>query len=234
MSTPPHHAPPHRLPDVIENPQVQVGLLTAVGPARRGRTPEVRARREVRACSVLLGPLWVFTVYKVSGRRDRTSEIVASIAVVLADGGRPARVRALITMGAVTDTASTADRLRADPRGASRTSTRSRADIRGLELDRLSKRFGEIVALDGLNLEARPGRVLGFLGPNGAGKTTAMRCIFGLVVPDIGAVRWRGRTVGPARLAPVRLHARGARPLPTDARARAARLPRAAFRPRSS
>ncbi|HEX3268791.1 MAG TPA: ATP-binding cassette domain-containing protein [Gaiellaceae bacterium] len=72
-----------------------------------------------------------------------------------------------------------------------------RTDARGLELDGLTKRFGQIVALDGLSLEARPGRVLGFLGPNGAGKTTAMRCVFGLVVPDTGAVRWEGRTVGP-------------------------------------
>ena len=97
---------------------------------------------------------------------------------------------------ATTDTVSTPERLRVGSRGATRP-IGTRADIRGLELDRLSKRFGEIVALDGLSLEARPGRVLGFLGPNGAGKTTAMRCIFGLVVPDIGAVRWRGRPVGP-------------------------------------
>jgi ABC-2 type transport system ATP-binding protein len=74
---------------------------------------------------------------------------------------------------------------------------RARGHARGLELVGLTKRFGEIVALNGLSMEARPGRVLGFLGPNGAGKTTAMRCIFGLVAPDAGAVRWRGRTVGP-------------------------------------
>jgi ABC-2 type transport system ATP-binding protein len=40
--------------------------------------------------------------------------------------------------------------------------------------------------------------VLGFLGPNGAGKTTAMRCVFGLVHPDDGELRWQGRPVGPA------------------------------------
>ena len=98
-------------------------------------------------------------------------------------------------MGAVMDTGTTGTTARRPPR-ASTTITRSRADIRGLELDRLSKRFGEIVALDGLNLEARPGRVLGFLGPNGAGKTTAMHCIFGLVVPDTGPSAGRG-PVGP-------------------------------------
>jgi ABC-type dipeptide/oligopeptide/nickel transport system ATPase subunit len=41
-----------------------------------------------------------------------------------------------------------------------------------------------------------PGRIVGFLGPNGAGKTTTMRTIFGLVRPDRGEVRWRGKSVG--------------------------------------
>ena len=74
----------------------------------------------------------------------------------------------------------------------------SLGDVRGLELIGVTKRFGEILALDGLSLDVRPGRVLGFLGPNGAGKTTAMRCIFGLVRPDEGELRWQGRLVGPA------------------------------------
>ena len=64
-----------------------------------------------------------------------------------------------------------------------------------LLLDDLHKRFGEIVALDGATLSARPGRVLGFLGPNGAGKTTAMRSVFGLVALDAGRVTWAGRPV---------------------------------------
>jgi ABC-2 type transport system ATP-binding protein len=55
----------------------------------------------------------------------------------------------------------------------------------------LHKRYGEVVALDGLSLTARPGRLLGFLGPNGAGKTTAMRAVFGLVGLDAGTVTWR-------------------------------------------
>jgi ABC-2 type transport system ATP-binding protein len=40
-----------------------------------------------------------------------------------------------------------------------------------------------------------PGRILGFLGPNGAGKTTAMRCVFGLVIPDSGSVTWNGAPI---------------------------------------
>ena len=67
-----------------------------------------------------------------------------------------------------------------------------------LELTGLSKHFGEVVALDGAGLVARPGRILGFLGPNGAGKTTAMRAVFGLVALDAGTVQWKGRPVEPA------------------------------------
>jgi ABC-2 type transport system ATP-binding protein len=65
-----------------------------------------------------------------------------------------------------------------------------------LELDGLTKRYGDVVALDGCSLTVRPGRVVGLLGPNGAGKTTAMRCIFGLVQPDRGEVRWSGAAIG--------------------------------------
>ena len=62
-----------------------------------------------------------------------------------------------------------------------------------LELRSLRKAFGDVVALDGATLSARPGRILGFLGPNGAGKTTAMRAAFGLVALDGGEVAWQGR-----------------------------------------
>jgi ABC-2 type transport system ATP-binding protein len=64
-----------------------------------------------------------------------------------------------------------------------------------LEIDRLSKRYGSVTALDDATFAAQPGRLVGFLGPNGAGKTTAMRCIFGLARPDAGEVRWDGRAV---------------------------------------
>ncbi|MEX2419805.1 MAG: ATP-binding cassette domain-containing protein [Acidimicrobiia bacterium] len=67
-----------------------------------------------------------------------------------------------------------------------------------LELDQLSKRFGDIVALDEATLRAQPGRILGFLGPNGAGKTTAMRSIFGLVALDHGTVTWNDKPIDAA------------------------------------
>jgi ABC-2 type transport system ATP-binding protein len=66
-----------------------------------------------------------------------------------------------------------------------------------LEIRDLTKRFGDVVALDGANFSVAPGRIVGFLGPNGAGKTTTMRAIFGLVRLDRGEVRWRGKRVGP-------------------------------------
>jgi ABC-2 type transport system ATP-binding protein len=66
-----------------------------------------------------------------------------------------------------------------------------------LEVRDLTKRYGDVLALDGATFGAEPGRILGFLGPNGAGKTTTMRAIFGLVRPDGGDVSWRGRPVGP-------------------------------------
>jgi len=66
-----------------------------------------------------------------------------------------------------------------------------------LEIRDLTKHYGHVVALDGVSFSVAPGRIVGFLGPNGAGKTTTMRAIFGLVRPDRGDVRWRGKPVGP-------------------------------------
>jgi ABC-2 type transport system ATP-binding protein len=63
-----------------------------------------------------------------------------------------------------------------------------------LEVDRLAKRFGPVVALDGLSFEAPRGHVFGFLGANGAGKTTTMRIALGVLEADAGEVRWGGRS----------------------------------------
>src|SRR5580658_1046882 len=64
-----------------------------------------------------------------------------------------------------------------------------------LELRGLSRRYGDIVALDDLTFEVPSGQVVGFLGPNGAGKTTTMRAIFGLTDLDGGSVHWKGKAV---------------------------------------
>jgi ABC-2 type transport system ATP-binding protein len=57
----------------------------------------------------------------------------------------------------------------------------------------LTKRFGPVVAVDGLDMEVGPGRVTGFLGPNGAGKTTTLRMLLGLVRPTSGTATIGGR-----------------------------------------
>ena len=60
-----------------------------------------------------------------------------------------------------------------------------------LRLRELSKRFGDVVALDSLSFEVAPGQLFGFVGPNGAGKTTAMRIAIGVLDADAGDVTWR-------------------------------------------
>jgi ABC-2 type transport system ATP-binding protein len=67
-----------------------------------------------------------------------------------------------------------------------------------LELQGLTRRYGDLVALDDLSFTVAEGQMFGFVGPNGAGKTTAMRIILGVLAPDAGEVRWRGRPVDAA------------------------------------
>ncbi len=55
-----------------------------------------------------------------------------------------------------------------------------------IEIDRLCKRFGPIVAVDDVSFSVARGEVLGFLGPNGAGKSTAMKIVAGFLAPDSG------------------------------------------------
>jgi ABC-2 type transport system ATP-binding protein len=62
-----------------------------------------------------------------------------------------------------------------------------------IEVEHLSKRYGEKLAVNGLDFVVRPGVVTGFLGPNGAGKSTTMRMIAGLDEPTAGRVRVNGR-----------------------------------------
>jgi len=64
-----------------------------------------------------------------------------------------------------------------------------------IELRGLTKRFGDAVALDGVDLVVRPGVVFGFLGRNGAGKTTALRILSGLARPTAGTAHVLGHDV---------------------------------------
>jgi ABC-2 type transport system ATP-binding protein len=62
-----------------------------------------------------------------------------------------------------------------------------------ITIEGLTKRFGEVVAVDDLSFEGNHGTVVGFLGPNGAGKTTTLRTLLGLVSPTAGTARIDGR-----------------------------------------
>jgi ABC-2 type transport system ATP-binding protein len=57
----------------------------------------------------------------------------------------------------------------------------------------LTKRFGDVLAVDDLSFEVDQGTVVGFLGPNGAGKTTTLRTLLGLVTPTAGTARIDGK-----------------------------------------
>ena len=71
-----------------------------------------------------------------------------------------------------------------------------------LTIENVTKRFGEIVALDRVSLSLARGEFFGLLGPNGAGKTTLMSLVAGLRAPDSGSISISGQRVGPNAMAP--------------------------------
>jgi|YNPNPStandDraft_1061719.scaffolds.fasta_scaffold00351_6 branched-chain amino acid transport system ATP-binding protein len=62
-----------------------------------------------------------------------------------------------------------------------------------LEIEGLCKDFGGLRAIDGINLQVGRDEVVGLIGPNGAGKTTLLRLIMGILRPDAGRIRFKGR-----------------------------------------
>ncbi len=56
-----------------------------------------------------------------------------------------------------------------------------------IETRQLVKRYGDLVAVDGISFKVEPGQVLGFLGPNGAGKSTTMKMLAGFLAPTSGS-----------------------------------------------
>ena len=72
-----------------------------------------------------------------------------------------------------------------------------------IEVRGLTKRYGQVTALDDVTFQVRPGQVTGFLGPNGAGKSTTMRMIVGLDHPSSGTATIDGRSYA-AQSAPLR------------------------------
>src|SRR5215471_9727269 len=61
-----------------------------------------------------------------------------------------------------------------------------------LDVERLSKRFGGFVALDGISLVVKAGERLGLIGPNGSGKSTLVNCICGTLQNEVGSVSFNG------------------------------------------
>src|ERR1700689_1656186 len=57
-----------------------------------------------------------------------------------------------------------------------------------IEIKNLSRRYGHLDAVNGLNITVQPGRCFGFLGRNGAGKTTTIKCLLNLLRPTAGSV----------------------------------------------
>src|SRR5436190_10185341 len=64
-----------------------------------------------------------------------------------------------------------------------------------IAVEGLVKRFGDLVALDGIDFEVPTGTILGLLGPNGAGKTTAVRILTTILTPDAGTAHVLGLDV---------------------------------------
>lgn len=66
-----------------------------------------------------------------------------------------------------------------------------------IETHQLTKRFGDVLAVDSINLRVGMGEIYGFLGLNGAGKTTTIRALLGMIRPSEGEVKLLGQAVGP-------------------------------------
>lgn len=64
-----------------------------------------------------------------------------------------------------------------------------------LEIDSVSKEFGELVAVDDVSFDVERGQILGLIGPNGAGKSTLFDLVTGVQSPDGGSVRYDGRDI---------------------------------------
>src|SRR5580692_7494574 len=77
-----------------------------------------------------------------------------------------------------------------------------------LSVSALTVRFGELTALEGVNLALRAGEVVALAGENGAGKTTLIRAIAGDVTPASGSIRVGGRAVAPVPAAAAKLGVR--------------------------
>src|ERR1700712_509185 len=67
-------------------------------------------------------------------------------------------------------------------------------DVLAVDAVDVTKRYGDLIAVDAITVQVAQGEVYGVLGPNGAGKTTFLRMLFGLIRPDAGRIELFGRT----------------------------------------
>ncbi len=65
-----------------------------------------------------------------------------------------------------------------------------------IEVENLTKRFGQFTAVDSISFEVKKGEIFGFLGANGAGKTTAIKMLIGLSRPTAGKGKVAGFNIG--------------------------------------
>jgi ABC-2 type transport system ATP-binding protein len=68
-----------------------------------------------------------------------------------------------------------------------------------LDVQALTKRFGDFTAVDGITFHAKPGEILGLLGPNGAGKTTTIQMLLALITPTSGSIKIFGEDLSKRR-----------------------------------
>jgi branched-chain amino acid transport system ATP-binding protein len=110
---------------------------------------------------------------------------------------RPDILRSVFLSKAITASATSSSNRQAKRGGNGRVPSDSSSNGAGavLSCEAVTKRFGGINAVDGVDLEVHRGRITGLIGANGAGKTTLLDCISGFLVPDGGRVRLRGHDV---------------------------------------
>ena len=76
-----------------------------------------------------------------------------------------------------------------------------RKAVNAIEVEDLTKRYGDVLAVDDVSFEVAPGETLGLLGGNGAGKTTTIAMLLGLLIPSAGSIRIMGRDMARDRFA---------------------------------
>src|SRR5256712_4464627 len=68
----------------------------------------------------------------------------------------------------------------------------------GIVIKTLTKRYGEVAAVEGLSLDVKPGELVSLLGPSGCGKTTTLRLVAGFLQPDAGEIRVNDKVISSA------------------------------------